>query len=41
VIVTLVRGPVTSVLHAVSPVPPFGFGDLLEAIVAEVAPPDI
>ena len=31
--------PITGVFHAVSPVPPFGFGDLLEAIVAEVAPP--
>ena len=27
------------VFHAVSPAPPYGFGDLLEAIAAEVAPP--
>ncbi|MGI9005641.1 MAG: NAD-dependent epimerase/dehydratase family protein [Streptosporangiaceae bacterium] len=27
------------VYHAVSPAPPYGFGDLLEAIAAEVAPP--
>ena len=27
------------VYHAVSPAPPYGFGDMLEAIAAEVAPP--
>jgi 2'-hydroxyisoflavone reductase len=37
-IVTLVGGQVTGVFHAVNSAPPFGFGDLLEAIVAEVAP---
>lgn len=37
-IVTLIGGQVTGIFHAVSPAPPFGFGDLLEAIVAEVAP---
>lgn len=31
--------PVAGVFHAVSPAPPYGFGDLLEAIAAEVAPP--
>ncbi|HXP19509.1 MAG TPA: NAD-dependent epimerase/dehydratase family protein [Streptosporangiaceae bacterium] len=38
-IVRLAAGPVTGVFHAASPMPPFGFGDLLEAIAAEVAPP--
>jgi 2'-hydroxyisoflavone reductase len=37
-IVSLVERSVTGVFHAVSPPPPFGFGDLLEAIAAEVAP---
>src|SRR5215469_5140931 len=38
-IVSLVTRKVTDTFHAVSPAPPFGFGDLLEAIAAEVAPP--
>ena len=38
-IVSLVSRSVTGIFHAVSPAPPFGFGDLLEAIAAEVAPP--
>ena len=38
-IVSLVAGSVTGVFHAVSPPPPFGFGDLLEVVASEVAPP--
>jgi len=38
-IVGLAAGRVTGTFHAVSPPPPYGFGDLLEAIAAEVAPP--
>jgi nucleoside-diphosphate-sugar epimerase len=38
-VVSLVSGSVKGVFHAVSPPPVFGFGDLLEAIAAEVAPP--
>jgi 2'-hydroxyisoflavone reductase len=38
-VVSLVAGSVDGVFHAVSPAPPFGFGDLLEAMAAEVAPP--
>jgi 2'-hydroxyisoflavone reductase len=38
-IVSLAERGVTGTFHAVSPPPPFGFGDMLEAIVAEVAPP--
>ncbi len=38
-ITALAAGSVTGTFHAVSPAPPFGFGDLLEAIAAEVAPP--
>jgi len=38
-IVSLAERSVTGIFHAVSPPPPFGFGDLLEAIAAEVAPP--
>jgi 2'-hydroxyisoflavone reductase len=34
----LERG-VPGVFHTVSPAPPFGFGDLLEAVAARVAPP--
>jgi 2'-hydroxyisoflavone reductase len=37
--VALVERSVTGIFHAVSPRPPFGFGELLEAIAAEVAPP--
>jgi 2'-hydroxyisoflavone reductase len=38
-IVSMAERSVTGAFHAVSPPPPFGFGDLLEAIAAEVAPP--
>lgn len=38
-IVGLAAGPVAGTFHAVSPPPPYGFGDLLNAIAAEVAPP--
>lgn len=38
-ITSLAAGSVSGVFHAVSPAPPFGFGDMLEAIAAEVAPP--
>jgi 2'-hydroxyisoflavone reductase len=37
-IVTLLEKSVSGVYHAASPAPPFGFGDMLEAIVAAVAP---
>ncbi len=37
-IVSLAERSVAGIFHAVSPPPPFGFGDLLEAIAAEVAP---
>lgn len=35
----LVERSVTGVFHAVSPAPPFGFGQMLAVIAAEVAPP--
>jgi 2'-hydroxyisoflavone reductase len=38
-IVRVIELSVTGIFHAVSPPPPFGFGALLEAIAAEVAPP--
>ncbi len=38
-IVTLASGQVTSTFHAVSPAPPFGFGEMLDTIAAEVGPP--
>lgn len=38
-IVSLATRSVSGIFHAASPPPPFGFGDLLEAIAAEVAPP--
>jgi 2'-hydroxyisoflavone reductase len=38
-LVTLLEGAVAGAFHAVSPPPPFGFGDLLEAIAAVAAPP--
>jgi 2'-hydroxyisoflavone reductase len=38
-IVSLAERSQARVFHAVSPRPPFGFGEMLEAIVAEVAPP--
>ena len=37
-VVRMVERSVTGIFHAVSPPPPFRFGDLLEAIAAEVAP---
>jgi 2'-hydroxyisoflavone reductase len=37
-IVSLLERPVTGTFHAVGTVPPFGFGDMLAAIAAEVAP---
>jgi 2'-hydroxyisoflavone reductase len=38
-VVSLLEQPVHGVFHAANPAPPFGFGDMLEAIAAEVAPP--
>src|SRR5262249_57966694 len=38
-IVSLLERSITGTFHAVSPAPPFGFGKMLEAIAAEVAPP--
>jgi len=38
-IVSLLERSITGTFHAVSPAPPFGFGEMLEAIAAEVAPP--
>ncbi|HET7014763.1 MAG TPA: NAD-dependent epimerase/dehydratase family protein [Streptosporangiaceae bacterium] len=38
-IVGLAAGRVSGTYHAVSPPPPYGFGDMLEAIASEVAPP--
>jgi 2'-hydroxyisoflavone reductase len=37
--VSLLENSVPGTFHAASPPPPFGFGDLLEAIAARVAPP--
>jgi 2'-hydroxyisoflavone reductase len=37
--VSLLENSVAGVFHAVSPPPPFGFGQLLETIAARVAPP--
>jgi 2'-hydroxyisoflavone reductase len=37
--VSLLERSVTGTFHTVSPAPPFGFGQMLEAIAAEVAPP--
>ncbi len=37
-IVSLAERAVTGTFHAVSPPPPFGFADMLEAIAAQVAP---
>jgi len=37
-VVSLASRSLTGVFHAVSPRPPYGFGDLLEAIAAQVAP---
>jgi 2'-hydroxyisoflavone reductase len=38
-IVSLLEQSVTGTFHTVSPAPPFGFGAMLDAIAAEVAPP--
>jgi 2'-hydroxyisoflavone reductase len=38
-IVALLDTSVSGPLHAVSPAPPFGFGDMLAGIAAQVAPP--
>lgn len=38
-VVSLLEGGITGTFHTVSPAPPFGFGQMLEAIAAEVAPP--
>ncbi|MEP7023423.1 MAG: NAD-dependent epimerase/dehydratase family protein [Actinomycetota bacterium] len=37
--VSLLERSVPGIFHAVSPPPPFGFGDMLAAIAAQVAPP--
>ena len=36
---TLLERSVSGTFHAVAPAPPFGFGQMLETIAAEVAPP--
>ncbi len=38
-VVSLLERSITGTFHTVSPAPPFGFGQMLEAIAAEVAPP--
>jgi 2'-hydroxyisoflavone reductase len=38
-VVSLLERSVTGTFHTVSPAPPFGFGQMLAAIAAEVAPP--
>jgi 2'-hydroxyisoflavone reductase len=38
-IVSMLERSVTGTFHAVNPAPPFTFGEMLSAIVAEVAPP--
>ncbi|HSR83569.1 MAG TPA: NAD-dependent epimerase/dehydratase family protein [Streptosporangiaceae bacterium] len=38
-VVSLLERSITGTFHTVSPAPPFGFGQLLETIAAEVAPP--
>ncbi|MFJ2028568.1 NAD-dependent epimerase/dehydratase family protein [Streptosporangium sp. NPDC087985] len=38
-IIAMIEKTGSGAFHAVSPTPPFSFGDLLEAIVAEVGPP--
>jgi 2'-hydroxyisoflavone reductase len=38
-IVSLLERSVTGTFHAVDPAPPFGFGQMLAEIAAEVAPP--
>ena len=37
-IVSLLERSIIGTFHAVSPAPPFGFGQMLETIAAEVAP---
>jgi 2'-hydroxyisoflavone reductase len=37
-VIDLLENTVAGTFHAVSPPPPFGFGDMLEAIAAQVAP---
>jgi 2'-hydroxyisoflavone reductase len=37
--VSLLERSITGTFHTVSPAPPFGFGQMLDAIAAEVAPP--
>jgi 2'-hydroxyisoflavone reductase len=37
--ISLLEQGISGPFHAVSPAPPFGFGQMLEAIAAEVAPP--
>jgi 2'-hydroxyisoflavone reductase len=38
-VVSLLERSITGTFHTVNPAPPFGFGQMLEAIAAEVAPP--
>jgi 2'-hydroxyisoflavone reductase len=38
-VVSLLERSITGTFHTLSPAPPFGFGQMLEAIAAEVAPP--
>ena len=38
-IIAMIEKTGSGTFHAVSPAPPFSFGDMLEAIVAEVGPP--
>jgi 2'-hydroxyisoflavone reductase len=38
-IVTMLERSITGTFHAVNPAPPFGFGQMLAVIAAEVAPP--
>jgi len=38
-VVSLLEHSITGTFHTVNPAPPFGFGQMLEAIAAEVAPP--
>ena len=37
--ISLLERSITGTFHTVSPAPPFGFGQMLEAIAAQVAPP--
>jgi len=38
-VISLLERSVRGVFHAANPAPPYGFGDMLEAIAAEIAPP--